>query len=97
MLEENGILLTWRIDVPPERICQNCTAEKIFDHPLGFLTYEGKVNNGKASVSIADKGFYSVMYRDENEMEIHFKGRILEGAFRLSHKTGDTWNLCPEP
>jgi hypothetical protein len=60
MLKKDDCLWTWRLNVPPNQIKdQSITAERIADHPLQFLTYEGPVQNGTGNVKIADKGTYT--------------------------------------
>ena len=94
MLEDEGKLWTWRIGVHPSQIGDNpTTAERIFDHPLRFLTYEGPVQNGTASVTIVDKG--SLCFQQINYQTITFelKGRILTGSFTLRLIKTPLWTL----
>lgn len=60
MLETDGTLWTWRLNTPPAEIkSEPIDAERIHDHPLRFLTYEGPVQNNTGHVQIADKGTYT--------------------------------------
>ena len=60
MLEMDDCLWTWRLHVPPDEIKnQSIGAERIHDHPLRFLTYEGPVQNNTGRVKIFDKGMYT--------------------------------------
>jgi len=60
MLEMDDCLWTWRLNVPPVEIKNKpISAERIHDHSLRFLTYEGPVQNNTGSVKIADKGTYT--------------------------------------
>ena len=60
MLEMNNCLWTWRLNTPPEKITNApVSAERIQDHPLRFLTYQGPVQNGTGQVKITDKGTYT--------------------------------------
>jgi hypothetical protein len=79
MLEHGDFLETYRISIPPEQWGKEpIEAVKIFDHPLKFLTYEGIVNNGKGTVTVADKGTYEVLSQNENQLKIRFSGTILK-------------------
>lgn len=61
LLEMDDCLWTWRLNTPPAEIKnQPIGAERIHDHPLRFLTYEGPVQNNTGRVTIADKGTYTI-------------------------------------
>jgi bifunctional non-homologous end joining protein LigD len=79
MLEEGEILRTYRIGLPPEEMAEKpVEAERIFDHSLKFLDYEGSVNKGKGTVEVADKGTYEVISENESQLKIRFSGEILK-------------------
>ena len=60
MLEMDDCLWTWRLNTPPAKIKNEpVSAERIGDHPLRFLTYEGPVQNNTGQVKITDKGTYT--------------------------------------
>ena len=82
MLEQGGILETYRLAEPPEKWGkETIEAVKIFDHPLKFLNYEGSVNEGKGRVVIADYGTYHLIKKDENHQRISFAGKLLRENF----------------
>ena len=92
MLEAGGVLETYRVDVPPEELGPKpVEVEKIFDHPLKFLSYEGSVNKGKGSVEIADWGKYEVLSKREGR--IRFKGMVIKGEFTLMRIDGARWEI----
>jgi hypothetical protein len=94
MLENGTVLETYRIGRPPEEWGKKAIeAVKIFDHPLKFLSYEGRVNKGKGMVEIADCGTYHLNKNVKNEQQISFSGKILKGEFRLRQIKEDTWEL----
>jgi hypothetical protein len=94
MLECGKVLETYRIGAPPEEWGKGpVKAEKIFDHPLKFLNYEGPVNKGKGSVKIADGGTYRVLTQNEEQQKLEFAGRILKGEFQLHRLEGEKWEL----
>ncbi len=94
MLELEGSLKTWRIDVPPEELVQqSAKAQKIADHPLRFLTYEGPVNQGTGRVAIADSGVYTVV-AEPHRLEICLQGNILKAVFRLEDLGDGEWRLA---
>jgi hypothetical protein len=82
MLESGDVLETFRIERPPEEWGGGpIEAEKIFDHPLKFLSYEGPVNKGKGNVIIAETGIYRLVTREENRLTLEFSGIILKGVY----------------
>ena len=94
MIELDNTLATWRLDTPPEKLTGNTApAEKIFDHELRFLTYEGPVNNGKGTVCIADSGECRILTNDDDRITGVFKGKCVIGEFSLKQIQGQTWEL----
>ena len=94
MLQKGGCLQTWRIDLPPEQIKgQAVKAERIFDHPLKFLTYEGPVKNNTGQVRIADLGNYDILDKNEKETLLQIDGQVLKGRFTFNHIEKDMWQL----
>lgn len=96
MIESDGCLQTWRIDAAPEKLAQKPVhAEKIPDHPLRFLTYEGPVNRGKATVQIAEAGTYRIVENDKRKITLDMDGKILQGKFSLEHIDNENWQILP--
>jgi len=85
MLESGGVLETYRVGIPPEEWGEeSIETEKIFDHPLKFLTYQGVVNKGKGSVKIADCGTYRVAAQSKSRLKLVFAGLVLKGEFTFA-------------
>jgi len=96
MLEADGVLLTYRLDLPPEQLLgRQAAAMKIFDHPLKFLTYQGSVNKGLGRVQIADSGTYRVLDQSSRLLLLDLDGQILAGQFRLIYIDGNKWEFRP--
>jgi hypothetical protein len=95
MLEAENELETYRLNISPEKLTDGGTAsaEKIFNHPLKFLTYEGPVNKGKGMVEIADAGIYEIIAKNDTSTEFRFTGRILKGKFILTCAEKDRWKF----
>ena len=96
MLEMEDALWTWRLNSPPVEIGNDpICAERIGDHPLRFLTYEGPVQNGTGQVTIADKGTYALIEQIDTALLIDIQGELLSGRLKLSQTDrGSQWNLC---
>ena len=96
MIEQDGSLHTWRINTAPDKLSQQPVhAERIQDHQLRFLTYEGPVNNGKATVQIADAGTYRIVENDKGNITLDMDGRILQGKFSLEIIDNKNWQILP--
>ncbi len=96
MIEQDNCLQTWRIAVSPDKLSQEpAHAERIPDHPLRFLTYEGPVNKGKATVAIADCGTYRIIENDKRNITLEMNGKILQGKFSLTHTDKKNWQIIP--
>ena len=96
MLEEDDHLATYRLDsFPQDASTSPINAEKIFDHPLKFLTYEGSVNKGLGSVEIVEKGKYQILQEEASKKQIEFDGCIIKGIFTLQHIESDKWQIQP--
>ena len=94
MLEYEGQLWTWRIGIHPSDIHkQPIAAERIADHPLKFLTYEGPVQNATANVTIVDKGGLYFQKIDTQIIAVEFEGDFLKGVFTLRLEKAPFWTL----
>ncbi|MHC4555202.1 MAG: DNA polymerase ligase N-terminal domain-containing protein [Planctomycetota bacterium] len=84
MLEMEDCLWTWRLNTPPAEIeNEPISAERIHDHPLRFLSYEGPVQNKTGHVKIADQGLYQIIEQTDISLVALFEGQILSGTFGL--------------
>jgi hypothetical protein len=96
MLEAGEALETYRLGLPPEKLTQEkCSAEKIFEHPRRFLTYEGPVNKGEGNVEIAERGTFNVISEKSGCIELELAGEILRGRFALTCTADDKWRFGP--
>jgi hypothetical protein len=96
MLEAGEALETYRLSLPPGQLTQEkCSAEKIFEHPLRFLTYEGPVNQGAGNVEIAERGTFNVICQKPDYTELELAGEILQGRFALRCLGEDKWQFGP--
>lgn len=94
MLESEDVLETYRLNLPPEKLTQqNCSAVRIFGHPLKFLTYEGSVNKGSGRIQIADTGTYQLLNDNEFCRQFQLDGQILTGKFTLTHIKDNIWEF----
>ena len=96
MLEEGEMLSTFRLDEMPSAASrQEIRAEKIFDHPIRFLSYEGPVQQGTGRVRIVARGAYRCVGRSKEVLGLEFGGDTLQGDFTLTHANEAVWALAP--
>lgn len=94
MLQSGDVLWTWRMTVSPEHINTACLPiERIVDHPLRFLSYEGPVQNNTGRVKIADKGCFRMISVKIDSLCVDVQGKILQGIFTLTCQSGNLWML----
>ena len=97
MLESGEVLSTFRLEQGPAQVLvQPTRAEKIFDHPLRFLTYEGRVQQGTGRVHVVERGTYRTVESQDDRLVLDLSGTILKGPYTLA-RTGQTeWRLSRE-
>lgn len=95
MLERDGALRTWRLlREPAER--GTSPAERLADHRLAYLDYEGPVSGGRGSVKRWDAGTYEVVAESEDELRIALHGTRLNGPGTLTTAPpGAVWSFVP--
>ena len=92
MLESGDNLQTYRLEnSPKDMLIKDTIGEKIFDHQLKFLTYQGPVNNGIGSVKIAESGTYRIISKNKKQIELDLKGRVLDGNCTLIQTEDRKW------
>lgn len=94
MIEKDGALKTWRLNGTVDYIAGNSqNAQSIFDHELRFLTYNGPVNKGTGSVTIADSGVCQITEWNDEHIEGRFEGKIVNDHFVLRQIDDKEWNI----
>jgi hypothetical protein len=99
MVEGDGVLQTWRVNCPPGQVGKEpIETERIADHSIRFLTYEGPVQQNTGTVQIEDRGAAVLSVCSEGRVEVCLEGRIVRGRFAFYSEKG-RWFLCrmPEP
>jgi len=109
MLEQDDVRTTFRLEEPPEQVLVHpVRAEKIFDHPLRFLSYEGPVQKGTGRVHIVERGSWQPVVCDRHAVgannhspllptpscRLILEGAILSGAFTLVRTSQTEWRFA---
>jgi hypothetical protein len=82
MLQDGAKLLTWRLDSVPRPGAEQ-PAERIADHRLVYLDYEGPISGGRGEVRRIDGGSYDPLRWSEDEIIAELHGNIVQGRVRL--------------
>jgi hypothetical protein len=99
MIEQDGVLLTWRLERHPETLTDGpIPATRIADHRTAYLTYEGPVSGGRGRVRIVDAGTVDMVRYDHDALRLVFAGRVLAGRCTLTRVAtdDDTWLLSED-
>jgi hypothetical protein len=83
MLEEAQHLATYRLSALPAEDSP-VTLDRIHNHEMRFLSYEGAVNAGKGSVVRIEAGFYS----READLITFTGGNSFSGPYRFDELNG---------
>ncbi len=88
MLETGDVLRTWALADQPEPAGMSCLAEKLADHRLIYLDYEGEISGGRGAVSRLDGGDYAAVSGDESGVAVRLNGALLKGTATLARCGG---------
>ena len=88
MLEKEGVLETWRLNLLPGT--SPFLAEKIHDHRLEYLDYEGPVSNDRGFVKRMDEGTYKIIADTESFFIIHLFGAKYQGQINFDRMGAET-------
>jgi len=89
MLEKEGVLQTWRLNLLPGNA--PFLAEKIHDHRLEYLEYEGPVSNNRGIVKRMDTGDYEIIADTESFMIIQLLGGKYQGQINFDRMGTETF------
>jgi hypothetical protein len=82
MLESGDRLRTWALAGPPQ-LEHDIEAERLPDHRLIYLTYEGPVSGDRGVVSRWDEGMYETNWENDHEWNITLHGGVLNCVANL--------------
>jgi hypothetical protein len=99
MLESGGVLRTWALTELP-RISESgwsIDAERLTDHRLAYLEYEGPVSEGRGNVRQVDAGTYETLVEADDHCEVALSGNELRGRITLRQVQDERWTLTVKP
>jgi len=85
-------------DCPPTAATDLIDAERLGDHRLAYLEYEGPLNSSRGQVTRIDSGIYITEAESSEEWRVHVNGRLWCGRLTLRQTRGDSrkWQLVVE-
>jgi len=91
MLEHEGALLTWQLLSEP-RSCDSLpiAAQRIGNHRLAYLDFEGPVSGNRGVVRRVEAGDVNIAELTDHACRFMLSGKQITGAFRLT-ASGDHW------
>ena len=94
MLECAGVLRTWVIESLPHNWSagKNIAAERLPDHRLAYLDYDGPVSGDRGEVRRVDWGTFEFMHDSADRCEVVLAGEVLRGTIEL-RRDGERWLL----
>jgi len=95
MLELDGVLWTWALEKLPAK-GESVIAERLPDHRLMYLDYEGVIAGGRGSVSRVEAGEYEWIEQSAAELKVRLRGSGIDGLLRLTLRPEglSQWDLC---
>jgi len=94
MLEESEHLATWQVTAPPIQWGGiPLTCQKIFDHRLKYLTYEGLLSDKRGEVRILVAGTYQLVQISNDQWQVRLESDSISGLLGLRKIREDQWQL----
>ncbi|MCU0848145.1 MAG: hypothetical protein MUD12_09685 [Spirochaetes bacterium] len=86
MFEKDGVLVTWRVSMDGLAKMlegQTVTAERIKDHGIKYLEYEGPISCDRGRIELYDSGEYECNPAS-NPIKLRLTGTRLNGTITIS-------------
>jgi hypothetical protein len=97
MLEFGPSLRTWAMAESPQAD-RKIAAERLADHRLAYLDYEGPISGDRGAVSRFDAGEFQTVSDLPDELMVVLNGRELHGRLTLLRRdNGTEWQCTFEP
>lgn len=100
MLEHGGALWTWACERLPTA-GESVTAQRLADHRMDYLNYEGPVSGDRGVVTRVDSGSYERVRTEAAPLQVRLAGAKLRGVLTLTPDASDSGrcvlSLVPDP
>jgi len=94
MLERDGVLCTWALPEPPNE-SESMSVDRLADHRLHYLDYEGPVSENRGNVTRWDAGSYELVEADPQRWVVRLAGARMVGRITLQEDAAadQRWSL----
>jgi hypothetical protein len=94
MLEHGEVLWTWTCDQLPSAALP-VSAQRLADHRLAYLDYEGEVSGDRGSVTRVDEGQYELLAESTEQIRVRVAGQMLRGTLVIAKAAGEVqrWRI----
>jgi hypothetical protein len=92
MLEHEGLLWTWAIEKVPTP-GEVVNAERLPDHRLAYLEYQGEIAGGRGIVRRVEAGEYETLETTAAKFRIRLRGQQLGGLLEFAKLEEPAWKL----
>jgi hypothetical protein len=93
MLEDDGVLLTWRLLELPTPGGPAAFATRLDDHRIAYLDYEGPLSGDRGSVRRVDAGEFRWLEQTDRQLVVSFAGRQIRGTLTARQVGGSKWRF----
>jgi hypothetical protein len=84
MLQTGNKLATWRLEsLPSHQSAASIAAQRIGDHRIDYLTYEGPLTRDRGHVRRVDEGTCRILECSNTRWVVEFAGQALRGTWLL--------------
>jgi hypothetical protein len=90
MVESGEVLRTWALAEEPAADRAIC-AQRLPDHRLAYLDYEGPISNGRGSVARVDRGECSIAEDSPGKLVLDVFGEHLCGRIEIETAAAESW------
>jgi hypothetical protein len=91
MLEAGPVLWTWRLPRLPQPD-DVLVAERIADHRMAYLDYEGPISEGRGSVVRREWGDFEFEIQGPDELQARLNGVTLRCVLHLTRTADGAWH-----
>lgn len=94
MLQEGEHLATWKVPASPTQWGgMPLPCQKIFDHRLKYLTYEGPLSDNRGEVCIVVAGTYQPVQISDDQWQVRLESDSMSGLLGLYKIRDNQWQL----
>lgn len=90
LLERDGVLWTWRL-ATPLRDGEDVPGERIGDHRLAYLDYEGPVSGNRGTVVRVDGGDLVWLVAEVGHVVVAVSGTVYRGRLEGTRQADGSW------